>query len=60
MKKYASMALWAALAALLLAFATEALGRLSAAQALAALTELELFGLVRALPGGRYLAGAPE
>ena len=35
MKKYASMALWAALAALLLAFATEALGRLSAAQALA-------------------------
>ena len=26
----------------------------------AALTELELFGLVRALPGGRYLAGAPE
>lgn len=35
MKKYASMALWAALAALLLAFATEALGRLSAVQALA-------------------------
>ena len=33
---------------------------LTAAQALAALTELELFGLVRALPGGRYLAGAPE
>lgn len=32
----------------------------TAAQALAALTELELFGLVRALPGGRYLAGAPE
>ena len=33
---------------------------LTAAQALAALTELELFGLVRALPGGRYLAGAPD
>lgn len=33
---------------------------LTAAQALAALTELELFGLVRALPGGRYLPGAPD